>query len=64
MNDKLCKRLRRKARALTVGKPQRAYIAIFGKGKYKGQVVAIGNEPHSTRGVYRALKKEVKCRMI
>ena len=52
MNQKLCKRLRRQARALTVGKPARRLL--IDRQTYI-------NDPQSTRGVYRRMKREVRA---
>jgi len=50
MNSKLCKRLRRTAETRTVGKPVRRWLRMR-----NGMII---NDPNSTRGVYRALKRE------
>jgi len=47
MNAKLCKKLRKTARNMTVGMPERALINIRGQ---------LYNDKKSTRGVYRYLK--------
>ena len=60
MNAKLCKALRRQARAETVGMPASRLIGEQiknGKGFLRIKAV---NDPRSTRGRYRALKKEAR----
>mgnify|MGYP001580767204 CR=1 FL=1 len=59
---KLHKQLRQAARKLTVGKPGRRYVGIAGRGKHRGEIVAIGVDPKSTRGVYHKLKKSTKSK--
>jgi len=59
MNAKLCKKLRAVARRVTVGMPERAYIGIMGRGQLWDRVIALANDPRSTRGVYRRLKREI-----
>ena len=59
MNAKLCKKLRAVARRATVGMPERAYIGIMGRGELRDSVIALANDPRSTRGAYRGLKCEV-----
>lgn len=59
MNAKLCKKLRAVARRATVGMPERAYIGIMGRGELRDSVIALANDPRSTRGVYRRLKREI-----
>jgi uncharacterized protein YfaT (DUF1175 family) len=56
MNAKLCKKLRRAARAETVGRPDKSWV------QHRGIVNngVIENHPLSTRGFYRRLKKEIK----
>ena len=61
MNAKLCKRLRREARAQTVGKRFRrlmmvGQVAYRPTGERRFAEGAI-NDPETTRGVYRILKK-------
>lgn len=58
MNAKLCKRLRREARTLSVGMPALAYSIVRRRNK-KGEIVPTNVivHPNSTRGIYRALKK-------
>lgn len=63
MNQKLCKKLRKQARNLTVGKPACRQFWETATNK-KGQKLAMGfvvNNPNSTRGVYRRLKKQVSA---
>lgn len=64
MNAKRCKQLRRQAERLTVGQPSRRIFMVPAKISNPRKVtlgysneVAI-NSRDSTRGVYRALKKE------
>jgi hypothetical protein len=52
MNAKKCKALRRLAERNTLGKPARRLVAWP-----RGNAI---NDPQSTRGEYRALKKIVK----
>lgn len=64
MNAKMEKRIRRKARELTVGMPERVLIgkrvvstrtvSVDGQEVARSQAV---NEPQSTRSVARAIKK-------
>jgi len=50
MNLKLCSILRGHAAARTVGRPARRWLRMP-----NGMII---NDPNSTRGVYRALKRE------
>lgn len=50
MNGKKARKLRQKARKLTVGKPGAAYLMDM-----NGSAIL---DPASTKGVYRKLKKE------
>lgn len=62
MNAKLCKRLRRQAEQLTVGKPARRLLGKEILDRFGGLVKFIPpffSDPQSTRGVYRQLKREV-----
>lgn len=61
MNDKTAKHLRRQAREMTQGRPERAYIPIFGRGDKRNRVVSSGVRADTTRGVYRRLKKEARA---
>lgn len=64
MNDKKCKVLRKKAREETKGLPERQWLAkvhnrlvvIDGKDHKHQRAQAI-NDPNTTRGYYRRLKK-------
>lgn len=60
MNAKLCKKLRQAARRLTVGKPKSRLLAKEGKDQFNRPCVSAVNDPASTRGVYRNLKKSVR----
>lgn len=59
MNAKLCKRLRRQAEAATVGQPARRIIGkkVFVKRANSLVPCVAINDPRSTRGAYRALKR-------
>lgn len=61
MNSRVCKRLRGLARARSVGLPAREISAqtITFKGKKVARMV---NTPATTRGIYRALKKQERAR--
>ena len=59
MNAKVCKILRGQARGKSVGMPERRLMA--GMKTVHGHTVRIAvNHPQSTRGIYRAMKREVK----
>ena len=62
MNDKLCKRLRRKARDRTIGKPLSGYVGIkqIANSATQPFVIGAGNDPHTFRGVYREMKKALR----
>lgn len=60
MNSKLCKKLRQAARRLTVGKPDSRLLARPGKDSFNRPCTSAINDPASTRGVYRNLKKSVR----
>lgn len=51
MNAKRAKLLRREAKAATVGQPHELYL----KNKQTGAIIL---HPQSTKGYYRALKKQ------
>ena len=55
MRAKLCKNLRRIARARTVGLPMRKLEAVRA-----GRHVRARNAQATTRGVYRALKRAIR----
>ena len=60
MNDKLCKRLRREAREKSVGMKDRRLIddrQRVSQKKGGGFVFGIKNDPDTTRGIYRQLKR-------
>ena len=61
MNAKLCKKLRRAAERATVGKPARRYIRVPARSTraYRTHTTLRINDPTSTRGVYRAMKRAV-----
>ena len=76
MRGSLCKQLRKHARTLTVGMPERQLLALnrnkkvhvtnpkhpdFGKTIDVTMQSAV-NDPNSMRGLYRALKKHAKRR--
>lgn len=58
MKAKLCKRLRKTAREVSVGMPERRIIAVERPNRFnlKINVVSI-NDSKTTRGIYRQLKK-------
>ncbi len=60
MNEQIAKGLRRRARQTTVGRPARGFARVDPirslKNAEKSTVFFI-NHPHTTRGVYRTLKK-------
>jgi hypothetical protein len=66
MRGKKAKALRRIAREVTVGLPERQLLQKQIPGKTTGTVRPgwVYNSPKSTRGVYRALKKEAKRRRV
>jgi hypothetical protein len=58
------KRLRRRARELSVGMPERQLLGkehkrFYDRGKVRQHYIflEVFNDPKSTRGIYRALKK-------
>ncbi len=53
MNAKKAKALRRQARELTEGKPERRYL----RHNKTGEII---NDPNTTRGTYRQLKREAR----
>lgn len=61
MNQKLCKRLRRAAAALTVGRPERE-LYWHGVGRAGGYQLMHTNG--CTRGMYRGFKKLIKRGMV
>lgn len=52
MNEQIAKGLRRRARQTTVGRPARGYAKVD-----RPTTAYFINHPHTTRGVYRTLKK-------
>lgn len=63
MNQKKAKALRKQAQAMTVGQPERQLVQVKQELNGANQkkvgarfVIGAGNNPHSTRGVYRKLK--------
>lgn len=60
MNAKLCKRLRKAAREATVGQPVRGlrYRKVRSRRGYTLDRSTVENHPGTTRGVYRAMKRE------
>lgn len=54
MNAKLLKRIRRKAEEITVGRPARG---LLHHPSNRTQAI---NNPHTTRGIYRAMKAAVR----
>ena len=74
MRGVVAKRLRKRARELTVGMPYRQLLAVYTIKKVKvtnpkhkdfGKTISVKmqsavNDPQSFRGVYRAIKKLVK----
>lgn len=60
MNQKLCKKLRREAQKLTVGRPERLLVADFVNKRNGEKAVRLVNAFDTTRGAYRALKVAVK----
>lgn len=52
MNEQIAKGLRRRARQTTIGAPMRSLVTSLGSNAI--------NHPHTTRGVYRTLKKAWK----
>lgn len=61
MRAVLAKQLRKKARELSVGMPERRLvIGAQGTGKTKAPYMIAINDPQSFRGIYRAMKKYVK----
>ena len=60
MNQKICKALRRQARALTVGKADRRLMVKPRKRGWHSQPTLI-NDPRTTRGVYLRMKREVRA---
>lgn len=64
MNSGTCKRLRGLARARSVGMPERRLlgkpVAVKTRtGRPFHKLIAV-NDPNSTRGIYRALKREYR----
>ena len=57
MNSKLCKILRGQARGMTTGLPERDLLANYGKDANGRPCTSAVNDPATTRGVYRAMKK-------
>jgi len=61
MNAKLCKRLRRQARSLSVGLPARRIIAgrnvAYRPNGERYFALRVENDPRSIRGIYRNLKR-------
>lgn len=61
MNAKTCKQLRALARTRSVGKPERRLLAMkvqAGSGQRRYIAIVAVNDPDSTRGIYRHLKRE------
>ena len=56
MNEKTCKSLRRLAQLQTVGMPERRLI-FTGRDIWHATA---RNDPQTTRGVYRAMKRQLK----
>jgi hypothetical protein len=66
MNGKQCKRLRRQAEVLTVGLPARKLVTWRQRAtnpRHNPGVIAEAalNDPQTTRGVYRELKRQFKA---
>ena len=64
MNAKLCKRLRKDAREITIGMaPRRLVIKKFSVAFHGGQRMAecAVNDPQTTRGVYLRMKLQRRC---
>lgn len=62
MNSKLCKILRGRARGLSVGLPERRLLAKEHRNALSRVVsVTAYNDPKSTRGIYRAMKRSVRA---
>lgn len=62
MNSGTCKSLRGMARARSVGMPERRLLGKpvnvnMGNGRSYQRLIAV-NDPNSTRGIYRRLKRE------
>jgi len=57
MNGRFAKKLRRAAERATIGKPARRWVANRQTTTAGRKAVAAVNDPDSTRGVYRALKR-------
>lgn len=56
MNDKLCKRLRKTAREMTIGMPDRQLVEL--PTRYNNRV-RLENAKKTFRGVYRFLKATI-----
>lgn len=59
MNEKLCKRLRKTAREMTVGMPERMLVSVNHNGSPIRGISNLVNAKKSTRGVYRFLKATI-----
>ena len=60
MNAKVCKRLRRAAERASVGLRARGLVGKeVAHGRYRNSTIAV-NAYNTTRGIYRAMKREVK----
>jgi len=61
MNAKQCKKLRRAAQSATQGRPIRRPLGkpetVIGRDGRQHQTLIAVNDPNSTRGVYRGLKR-------
>lgn len=70
MNAKLCKLLRRQARANSVDLPERGLIVALGQKIPKdvfdrmGFVPTMANDPRTFRGIYRKLKNSARAAEI
>lgn len=60
MSAKICKRLRRTAERISVDRPNRELVKQPVAHGYYRKNFAVVNHPVSTRGIYRAMKREVK----
>ncbi len=58
MNDKKVKKLRREAERLTIGLPARELVQWNQQTNDGRESGAALNNPHTTRGVYRELKRQ------
>jgi hypothetical protein len=68
MNAKYCKKMRKVARAMSQGQPERRLVIVhlgvkqyeIGGEKRSIQLIRAGNDPHTFRGVYRSLKRGIR----